>query len=65
MRQTPHSHHIVLGHEAGNLWGLCNAIIAPRPNSTFVSWWLEAYSEVDFTRELNFDNLLLLKEMAA
>ncbi|KAH8904482.1 hypothetical protein BR93DRAFT_883620 [Coniochaeta sp. PMI_546] len=64
IRQAPSPHDIVLGHEGGNRWGLCNAIIAARPNSTFVSRWLDSYSKVDFTREWNYHSVLLPKEMA-
>lgn len=65
IRANPHPHDIVLGHEGGNRWGLCNAIIAARPNSTFVSRWLDSYSKVDLTREWNYHSVLLPKEMAA
>lgn len=64
VRNAPHPHDIVLGHEGGNRWGLCNAIIAARPNSTFVARWLESYATVDFSREWNYHSVLLPKEMA-
>ncbi|OIW24436.1 hypothetical protein CONLIGDRAFT_623286 [Coniochaeta ligniaria NRRL 30616] len=64
IRTAPHPRDIVLGHEGGNRWGLCNAVIAARPNSTFVSRWLDSYSTVDFTHEWNYHSVLLPKEMA-
>jgi hypothetical protein len=65
IRQVPRPHDIVLGHEGGNRWGLCNAIIAARPNSTFVARWLESYASVDFSRGWNYHSVLLPKDMAA
>jgi len=55
---------IVLGAEGGNRWGLCNAIMAARPNSTFVGRWLRSYDKVDFSREWNYHSVILPKEMA-
>ncbi|KAK4187198.1 hypothetical protein QBC35DRAFT_452513 [Podospora australis] len=61
---TPSPHDIVLGAEGGNRWGLCNAIMAARPNSTFVERWLDSYSQADLSREWNYHSVLLPKEMA-
>ncbi|KAK3381489.1 hypothetical protein B0H63DRAFT_475825 [Podospora didyma] len=61
---APRPHDVVLGAEGGNRWGLCNAIIAARANSTFMRRWLESYDNVDFTREWNYHSVLLPKEMA-
>lgn len=61
---VPEPHDIVLGAEGGNRWGLCNAIMAARPNSTFVERWLESYSRADLSREWNYHSVLLPKEMA-
>lgn len=63
--RAPSPHDVVLGHEGGNRWGLCNAVIAARPNSTFVSRWLDSYSTADLSREWNYHSVLLPKEMAA
>jgi hypothetical protein len=41
----PRPHDAVLGFEGGSRWGLCNAVIAARRNSSFVARWLDAYSE--------------------
>lgn len=60
--QQPYS--VVLGHEGGNRWGLCNAVIMARPNSTFISRWIDSYADVDFTREWNYHSVLLPKVMA-
>ncbi|KAK1759603.1 hypothetical protein QBC47DRAFT_111642 [Echria macrotheca] len=62
---APQPHDVVLGHEGGNRWGLCNAIIAARANSSFVARWLRSYEHVDFGREWNYHSVLLPKEMAA
>jgi len=61
---APRPRDIVLGHEGGNRWGLCNAVIAARANSSFVARWLESYDNVDFSREWNYHSVLLPKEMA-
>ncbi|KAB5583068.1 hypothetical protein GE09DRAFT_1247178 [Coniochaeta sp. 2T2.1] len=61
----PAPHDVVLGHEGGNRWGLCNAVIAARPNATFIRRWLDSYSNIEFAHEKwNFHSVLLPKEMA-
>ncbi|KAK3384401.1 hypothetical protein B0T24DRAFT_82820 [Lasiosphaeria ovina] len=62
--QSPHPHDVVLGAEGGNRWGLCNAVIAARANSSFVARWLASYENVDFSREWNYHSVLLPKDMA-
>ncbi|KAH8888557.1 hypothetical protein GQ53DRAFT_826246 [Thozetella sp. PMI_491] len=64
LRSAPQPHDIVLGAEGGNRWGLCNAIIAARPNSTFVDRWLESYQNIDFSKEWNYHSVLLPRELA-
>jgi len=64
LRNPPPGRDIVLGHEGGNRWGLCNAIMAARPNSTFVSRWLKSYEDVNLGKEWNYHSVLLPKEMA-
>ncbi len=61
---APRPHDIVLGAEGGNRWGLCNAIMAARANSTFIERWLESYRDVDFSREWNYHSVLLPRELA-
>ncbi|KAK3692319.1 hypothetical protein B0T22DRAFT_10329 [Podospora appendiculata] len=61
---APHPHDVVLGAEGGNRWGLCNAVIAARANSTFMARWLASYDNVDFSREWNYHSVRLPKEMA-
>ncbi|KAL3962803.1 hypothetical protein ACCO45_004326 [Purpureocillium lilacinum] len=61
---SPSPHDLVLGHEGGNRWGLCNAIIAARPNSTFVRRWLDTYKGADLNQEWNYHSVLLPKEMS-
>lgn len=34
----------VLGHEGGNRFGLCNAVIITRPYSAFMAKWLDSYN---------------------
>ncbi|KAK3316203.1 hypothetical protein B0H66DRAFT_625122 [Apodospora peruviana] len=60
----PAGRDVVLGHEGGNRWGLCNGIMAARPNSTFVSRWLASYEHVDFSREWNYHSVRLPKKLA-
>lgn len=62
--KTRSPHDIILGAEGGNRWGLCNAIMAARANSTFVARWLETYENIDFSREWNYHSVLLPKELA-
>ncbi|POR33391.1 Uncharacterized protein TPAR_06424 [Tolypocladium paradoxum] len=62
--ESPQPHDVVLGHEGGNRLGLCNAIIAARPNSTFVRRWLATYDGADLNREWNYHSVLLPKELA-
>ncbi|KAK0629017.1 hypothetical protein B0T17DRAFT_524385 [Bombardia bombarda] len=62
---SPSPHDVVLGAEGGNRWGLCNAVMAARPNSTFIARWLASYSTADLSKEWNYHSVLLPKEMAA
>jgi hypothetical protein len=34
---------VVLGHEGGDRYGLCNAVILARPGSEFISLWRDSY----------------------
>ncbi|KAK3350062.1 hypothetical protein B0T25DRAFT_458881 [Lasiosphaeria hispida] len=61
---SPRPHDVVLGAEGGNRWGLCNAVMAARANSSFVARWLASYDHVDFSREWNYHSVLLPKAMA-
>lgn len=68
----PHPRDIVLGAEGGNRWGLCNAFVAARPNSTFVARWLTRYpaaddaaGAADLGRAWNYHSVLLPRELAA
>ncbi|ETS76176.1 hypothetical protein PFICI_11563 [Pestalotiopsis fici W106-1] len=54
---------IVLGYEGGNRYGLCNAIMAAHPNSTFVERWLDMYGGQDLSREWNYHSVILPGEM--
>ncbi|KAK4166440.1 hypothetical protein QBC43DRAFT_377323, partial [Cladorrhinum sp. PSN259] len=60
--QNPQS--AILGHEGGNRWGLCNAVIISRPNSAFLSRWLDSYSEADLSKEWNYHSVRLPKLLA-
>lgn len=55
---------LVLGHEGGNRWGLCNAIMLARKNSTFVERWIDRYSSFD-SSQWNYHSVILPKEMSA
>ncbi len=61
---APRPHDVVLGAEGGNRWGLCNAVIAARPNSSFVERWLESYRDIDFSKEWNYHSVLLPRKLA-
>ncbi|KAJ6438873.1 sugar transporter [Purpureocillium lavendulum] len=61
---SPSPHDLVLGHEGGNRWGLCNAVIAARPNSTFVRRWLDTYKGADLNKEWNYHSVILPKELS-
>ncbi|KAI0167588.1 hypothetical protein BJ166DRAFT_238224 [Pestalotiopsis sp. NC0098] len=54
---------IILGYEGGNRYGLCNAIMAAHPNSTFVERWLDSYGGQDLSREWNYHSVILPGEM--
>lgn len=54
---------IVLGYEGGNRNGLCNAIMAAHPNSSFVDRWLDSYDGQDLSREWNYHSVILPGEM--
>ncbi|KAK3995866.1 hypothetical protein QBC44DRAFT_14775 [Cladorrhinum sp. PSN332] len=60
--QNPQS--AILGHEGGNRWGLCNAVIISRPNSTFLERWLDSYSHADLSKEWNYHSVRLPKILA-
>ena len=40
---------IVLGHEGGNRYGLCNAVIVARAKSRFLRIWIDSYSSFGWT----------------
>ncbi|CAP66714.1 uncharacterized protein PODANS_4_7850 [Podospora anserina S mat+] len=61
---NPSPHDVILGAEGGNRWGLCNAVIAARPNSTFLTRWLESYNNTDLSKEWNYHSVILPKELA-
>lgn len=54
----------ILGHEGGNRWGLCNAVIVSRPNSTFLTRWLASYETADLSSEWNYHSVRLPKLLA-
>ncbi|KAK6075859.1 glycosyl transferase [Seiridium cupressi] len=50
---------MVLGYEGGNRYGLCNAIMAAHPNSSFTERWLDSYDGQDLSREWNYHSVVL------
>ncbi|SMY24754.1 unnamed protein product [Zymoseptoria tritici ST99CH_1A5] len=38
---------VLMGHEGGNRYGLCNAVTIARPNSQFMELWHQSYSTFD------------------
>ncbi|OAQ69733.1 glycosyl transferase [Pochonia chlamydosporia 170] len=60
----PRPHDVVLGYEGGNRWGMCNAVIAARKNSTFIHDWLNEYMTGKPHREWNYRSVLFPKELA-
>ncbi|RDA91797.1 hypothetical protein CP533_2806 [Ophiocordyceps camponoti-saundersi (nom. inval.)] len=63
--EPPSPHDAVLGYEGGNRAGMCNAVIAARPNSTFIRRWLETYDGVDLNKEWNYHSVILPMELAS
>ncbi|KAK4458034.1 hypothetical protein QBC42DRAFT_234983 [Cladorrhinum samala] len=61
---SPNSPDAILGHEGGNRWGLCNAVIVSRPNSTFLKRWLASYEAADLSSEWNYHSVRLPKLLA-
>ena len=53
----------VLGHEGGNRYGLCNAIIVAKPKSRFVARWLEEYESFS-EQDWNYHSVVLPKKLA-
>ncbi|KAK4574625.1 hypothetical protein LTR86_001466 [Recurvomyces mirabilis] len=53
---------ILMGHEGGNRYGLCNAVIIARPESEFLSRWRDAYTSFD-PRVWNYHSVRLPKQM--
>lgn len=60
----PRSQDVVLGHEGGNRWGLGNAAIAARKNSTLLHHWLYEYEHGSSPTQWNYEGDLLPKKMA-
>ena len=53
----------VLGHEGGNRYGLCNAVVLAKPGSRFVGRWLDAYD--DFAeQDWNYHSVVLPRKLA-
>lgn len=54
---------VVLGHEGGNRYGLCNALIVAKKGAPFVQRWLEHYD--DFTeQDWNYHSVVLPRKLA-
>lgn len=64
--RSRHPRDVVLGAEGGNRWGLCNAVVAARANSSFVARWLERYDADDGVvgRVWNYHSVRLPRELA-
>ncbi|EFY88202.1 hypothetical protein J3459_015416 [Metarhizium acridum] len=59
------SHDAVLGYEGGNRWGMRNAVMVARRNSTFINDWLHEYIHGPVRRQSNSKGVVLPKELAA
>ncbi|PHH76367.1 hypothetical protein CDD80_1578 [Ophiocordyceps camponoti-rufipedis] len=57
-------HDAILGYEGGNRAGLCNAVIAARPNSSFIDRWLHTYDKADLNAEWNYHSVILPRQLA-
>ncbi|KAK2592616.1 hypothetical protein QQS21_009681 [Conoideocrella luteorostrata] len=60
----PRPHDIVLGHEGGNRWGLCNAAIVARKNSTFIHQWIYEYEHGQSHKQWNYKGVVFPKQLA-
>lgn len=54
---------VVLGHEGGSRWGLCNAVILARRGSDFLERWTASYTTFSDSK-WNYHSVLLPKIMA-
>lgn len=52
----------IMGHEGGNRYGLCNAVIAARPESEFIRRWLKEYGSFN-PWYWNYHSVRLPKQM--
>jgi len=53
----------ILGHEGGNRYGLCNAVIIARPGSEFIAKWWETYESFN-DRNWNKHSVLVPKQLS-
>ncbi|KJZ71737.1 hypothetical protein HIM_08879 [Hirsutella minnesotensis 3608] len=61
---SPHPHDVVLGNEGSNRAGLCNAVMAARPNSNFIRRWRSTYEGADLNKEWNYHSVIVPKKLA-
>jgi Glycosyltransferase sugar-binding region containing DXD motif len=54
---------VALGHEGGNRYGLCNAVIVARPHAAFILRWIDSYAEFH-VGEWNEHSVVHPKDMA-
>lgn len=59
------SHDAVLGYEGGNRYGMRNAVMVARRNSTFINDWLEEYIHGPVRLQSPSKSVMLPKELAA
>ncbi|KAF1826423.1 glycosyltransferase family 32 protein [Dissoconium aciculare CBS 342.82] len=53
---------VLLGHEGGDRYGLCNAVILARAGSEFISIWQDSYRTFDSTK-WNHHSVLMPKQL--
>ena len=53
----------IMGHEGGNRYGLCNAVVLAKPGSHFISRWLDEY-EGFAAQDWNYHSVVLPRQLA-
>ncbi|KHN95492.1 glycosyl transferase [Metarhizium album ARSEF 1941] len=62
---TPTPQDAVLGYEGGNRWGMRNAVMVARKNSTFINDWLDELTHARPRRQISHESVTLPKQLAS
>ncbi|KAB8338832.1 hypothetical protein FH972_021776 [Carpinus fangiana] len=55
---------VILGHEGGNRWGLCNAVILARKDAVFLKRWIDNYHNFS-GKDWNYHSVILPKKISS